>query len=147
MNMCFCGKTTQRSWDLYAVSRSGLHWLCSPSQIIEPRPHSAGRNLEIASAGASEPPGQLMEAQIPGLQSQDSDSVGLGWHWRSCFSSKLPKHECCRYRHPTWVSLAYDNLVLRWVSKHFLKGQLVTILGFAGRTVCAATVQFCRCSW
>lgn len=35
---------------------------CSPSQIIEPRPHSAGRNLEIASAGASEPPGQLMKA-------------------------------------------------------------------------------------
>lgn len=87
-NMCFCGKTTQ-SQDLYVASRSGLHWPCSPSQIIEPRPHSAGRNLEIAFACASEPPGQLMKAQIPGLQSQDSDSVGLGW---PCFSSKLPKH-------------------------------------------------------
>ena len=83
-NMCFCGKTTQ-SQDPYAASRSGLHWPCSPSQIIEPRPHSAGRNLEIIFAGASEPPGQLMKAQIPGLQSQDSDSVGLGWPCRSDF--------------------------------------------------------------
>ena len=45
----------------------------------------AGRNLEIIFAGASEPPGQLMKAQIPGLQSQDSDSVGLGWPCRSDF--------------------------------------------------------------
>lgn len=49
-------------------------WPCSLSQIIEPRPHSAGRNLGIASAGASEPPGQ----PIKSTDSWNSDSVGLG---------------------------------------------------------------------
>lgn len=75
----------------YAASRSGLHGPCSPSQIIEPRPHSAGRNLEIASAGASEPPGQLMKADswasVPRLWLSRS-GVAL----KICFSSKLPKH-------------------------------------------------------
>lgn len=54
-NTCFCGKTTQRSWHLHTVFRSGLHGPCGPRQIIEPWPHAAGRGLGVVSAGASQP--------------------------------------------------------------------------------------------
>jgi hypothetical protein len=43
-------------------AESGLTWLCSLSQIREPWPHSAGRNLGITRAGASKPPGRLVKA-------------------------------------------------------------------------------------
>lgn len=48
-----------------------------PSQIIEPWPHSAGRNLGIASAGASEPPGQLIKDRFLGFRPR----VLTQWVW------------------------------------------------------------------
>lgn len=60
MSMCFCGKTTQ-SLDLCVVSRSGLCWPCSPSQIMNQATFS-WKEFGDGLCCASEPPGQLVTA-------------------------------------------------------------------------------------
>lgn len=110
VHTCFCGKPTQRRWDHYVVSRSGLHGPRCPSPMIGPWVHSAG------SFGTDcwciQPPAQPTKAD-------SGDRVQQVWG-----SPMLPIHGP---RGPR-ASRANDNLVVRRLGQRFLRGRSVNRL-------------------